>query len=102
MHPRLNGLGLRSLHLRTPFCCGTSGTQPTVFARLDAPEGLIVSTAPACCLSGGFGFHAILLQPFREDLSPPMQIRLSRIQSPSMPGLSSDADVHVRIGLMIV
>jgi hypothetical protein len=54
------------------------------------------------CLPRGFRLDALLAQLRRKGLAPAVQVRLARVQAPAVLRLRTHADVHVRVGLVVV
>src|SRR5688500_12635797 len=77
-------------------------TCPTLFPCLDAPERRIASKVSPGGLSSRLRINAPPPQPFRKRLSPAVQVSLSRVESLAVLRFRPDADVHMRVGLVIV
>jgi len=59
MHPGLDGFRPRGLGLCAALGASATGAKATILARLQAPQGVEVTAAPARCLPCGLGLDAV-------------------------------------------
>jgi hypothetical protein len=78
------------------------GRRPTLFGSLDSPEGLVVAHLTARRLAGRLGVDAPAAQLLREGLAPALQIGLAGVEPLAVPRLGANAEVDVRVGLVVV
>lgn len=93
---------LRVAPTTVPLLRSARGLFPPRFRGFLAPKAGVVAVDATACLSARLGVDAPAAELLRKGLTPALQIGLAGVQAPAMPGFGSDADVDVRIGLMIV